>query len=88
MLAKRGESAEPARKPAKRPAKAARPRRKKGDVSIKGLTAPEVTGDTPTAEIEVLGQAIRESGGAVVGSYRDPAGGHWHLLASLPMRTS
>jgi ParB family transcriptional regulator, chromosome partitioning protein len=69
------------KKPAK---KAARPRRKKGP-SIQGLSAPEVTRDAPPAEIESLAQAIRESGGGVVGSYRDPAGGHWHLLASLPI---
>ncbi len=65
--------------------KSATPRRKKGAASIKGLTAPDVTGDTPPAEIEGLGQAIRESGGGVVGSYRDPVGGHWHLVASLPI---
>jgi ParB family transcriptional regulator, chromosome partitioning protein len=65
--------------------KTAKPRKKKGAISIKGLTAPEVTRDAPPADIEALGQAIRESGGAVVGSYRDPAGGHWQLIASLPI---
>jgi ParB family chromosome partitioning protein len=81
MLEKRA-----ADKPAKKPARpAARPRRKKGAVTITGLSAPEVTGDSPPPEIEVLGQAIRDSGGGVVGSYRDPAGGHWHLIASLPI---
>lgn len=81
-MAKRAESAGSVKKPAKKPGN---PRRKKGVVSIKGLTAPEVTSDTPPAEIESLGQAIRESGGGVVGSYRDPVGGHWHILASLPI---
>jgi ParB family chromosome partitioning protein len=81
-MAKRAGSTGPAKKAAKKPGK---PRRKKGAVSIEGLTAPEVTDDTPPAEIEVLSQAIRESGGGVVGCYRDPAGGHWQLLASLPM---
>jgi ParB family transcriptional regulator, chromosome partitioning protein len=82
MLAKRSGSTEPAKKAAKKPSK---PRRKKGAVSIKGLTAAEVTGGTPPAEIESLTQAIRESGGGVVGCYRDPVGGHWHVLASLPI---
>jgi ParB family chromosome partitioning protein len=81
-MAKRAGSTGPEKKAAK---KSARPRRKKGAVSIKGLTAPEVTRDTPPAEIEGLSQAIRESGGGVVGSYRDPVGGHWHLVASLPI---
>jgi ParB family chromosome partitioning protein len=84
MLAKRSGSTEPAKKPAK---KQARPRRKKGAVSIQGLTAPEVTGAAPPPEIEGLSQSIRESGGGVVGSYRDPVGGHWHLLASLPIES-
>ena len=81
-MAKRAEAAGEAKKPAKKPVK---PRRKKGAVSIKGLTAPEVASYTPPAEIEVVSQAVRESGGGVVGSYRDPVGGHWHLLASLPL---
>ena len=81
-MAKRAGSTGSTKKPAKKPA---RPRRKKGTVSIEGLTAPEVTSGAPTAEIEGLSQAIRESGGGVVGSYRDPAGGHWQLLASLPI---
>ncbi|MGA2641969.1 MAG: ParB/RepB/Spo0J family partition protein [Spirochaetia bacterium] len=85
-MAKRAESAGPARKAGEKPAKKpAKPRRKKGAVSILALTAHEVAGSAPPAEIDALSQAIRESGGAVVGSYRDPAGGHWHLLASLPI---
>jgi ParB family chromosome partitioning protein len=84
-MGNRSASSGPAKKAAKKPAKAATPRRKKGAVSIKGLTALEVTGDAAPAEIEALGQAVRESGGGVVGSYRDPAGGHWHLIASLPI---
>ena len=71
-----------AKKAAKQPSK---PRRKKGAVSIKGLGAREVTDDAPPPEVESLGQAIRESGGGVVGSYRDPVGGHWQIIASLPI---
>jgi ParB family chromosome partitioning protein len=82
MLAKRTGSTEPEKKPSKKPAGK---RRKKGALSIRGLTASEVTGETPPAEIESLAQAIRETGGGVVGSYRDPVGGHWHLIASLPI---
>jgi ParB family transcriptional regulator, chromosome partitioning protein len=86
MLAKRSGSTEPPQKPEKKAAKKpARPRRKKGAVTIQGLAAPEVTSGTPPAEIEGLGQAIRDGGGGVVGSYRDPVGGHWHLIASLPL---
>jgi ParB family chromosome partitioning protein len=69
--------------PKKAGKKAAKPRRKK--VKLEGLTAPEVTRDAPPAEIEALARIIRESGGGVVGSYRDPVGGHWQLIASLPL---
>jgi ParB family transcriptional regulator, chromosome partitioning protein len=65
--------------------KQAGPRRKKSAVSIKGLAAAEVTGESPPLWIEGLSQVIRESGGGVVGSYRDPVGGHWQLVASLPL---
>jgi ParB family transcriptional regulator, chromosome partitioning protein len=65
--------------------KTAKPRKKKGAVTIQGLTAAEVTGDAPPLAIEGLRQAILDVGGGVVGSYRDPVGGHWHLIASLPI---
>jgi ParB family chromosome partitioning protein len=85
-MARKSEGTEPARKPAKKAAKQpGKPRRKKGAYSIKGLSAPEVTSDSPPAEVEALAQAVRESGGGVVGSYRDPVGGHWHIIASLPI---
>ena len=59
--------------------------RKKSARSLPGLTASEVVGSQPPPEIETLGQAIRDCGGGVIGAYRDPAGGHWHLVASLPV---
>jgi ParB family chromosome partitioning protein len=85
-MATRANSAGAARDPAKKAAKKTpKPRRKKGAVAIKGLTAAEVTNGAAPEEIQALSQAIRDSGGGVVGSYRDPAGGHWHLVASLPI---
>ncbi len=65
--------------------KPARPRKKKGALSIEGLSAVEVTAEPSPPEIEGMGRLIRESGGGVVGTYRDPVGGHWHLIASLPI---
>ncbi len=63
---------QPARKRARKPA------------SPRGLRAADVAGGTPPPEIDELGQAVRECGGGVVGAYRDPVGGHWQLIASLP----
>ncbi len=68
-----------------KPKRTGKPSRKRGARPLPGLTAPEVVGSPPPAEIEALGQAIRESGGGIVGAYRDPVGGHWHLVASLPV---
>ncbi len=82
-MAKKSDSTE--RKPRNAAKTPGKPRKKKGASSIKGLSAPEVTSDAPPPEIETLVQAIRESGGGVVGSYRDPVGGHWHVMASLPI---
>jgi ParB family transcriptional regulator, chromosome partitioning protein len=65
--------------------RASRPRRRKGPASPQGLTAPEVVGGSLPAEIQSLGQAIQEGGGGVVGAYRDPMGGFWQLVASLPI---
>jgi ParB family chromosome partitioning protein len=63
---------------------AARPRRKKGPSGPQGLAAPEVVSGTVPPEIDALRQAVQDSGGGVVGAYRDPMGGFWHLVASLP----
>ena len=72
-------------KSADTPKPAAGPRRKKGPVSPQGLTAPEVVNGSLPAEIQSLGRAIQESGGGMVGAYRDPIGGFWHIVASLPV---
>ena len=59
-------------------------RRKKRPAALPGLTAMEVVGAAPPAEVDALCDAIREAGGGVVGAYRDPVGGHWQVAASLP----
>jgi len=62
-----------------------RSRRTKRAAAPQGLSAGEVPGGSPPAEVEALCTAVRESGGGVVGTYRDPVGGHWQVLASLPI---
>ncbi len=69
------------------PKRATRPRRKKGPAAPQGLAATEVVAGPPPTELEALGQAVREGGGGVVGAYRDPVGGSWQLIASLPMES-
>lgn len=67
-----------------KPKRATKPRRKKGPAAPQGLAAPEVVSGSLPPEIQSLGQAIQESGGGVVGAYRDPMGGFWQVVASLP----
>ena len=70
---------------AKDPA-AKKPRaRKRAEPVARGLTAAEVAGDAPPAELGKLQAQLQADGGAVIGCYRDPLGGHWQLLAALPL---
>lgn len=58
--------------------------RKKAAAAPTGLSAVEVVAPEIPAALRELADAIRNHDGGVVGAYRDPIGGHWHLLASLP----
>ena len=59
-------------------------RRKRPDPSSVGLAPRDVVGDPP-AEIASLGRMVAADGGAPIAPYRDPLGGHWLLLAALPV---
>ena len=74
-------------KATKEGAKAKRPRRrvKAAEASSRGLTAAQVGSGSPPARVEALRRTIEEDGGVVLGVYRDPIGGHWQLLAGLPI---
>jgi len=60
-------------------------RRKKGTPEPRGLTPKQVAGGDPPAAIQRLGEAIEGDGGVVLGAYREPLGGQWQILASLPI---
>ena len=61
-------------------------RKKKGATpEPRGLSAPQVGTGTPPAPVRALAESIDADGGAVLGSFRDPLGGHWQLMASLPI---
>jgi ParB family chromosome partitioning protein len=61
-----------------------RTRKPKGSAAPIGLAAPETVAGPPPAELAELSRAVEECGGGVVGAYRDPVGGHWQIVASLP----
>ncbi len=51
----------------------------------RGLTAGQVAAANPPAKVEALRAAIEEDGGSYLGSFRDPIGGNWQILAALPI---
>jgi len=60
-------------------------RRKKKPAEPRGLDAAKLAAGDHPAAIEQLAKFIAEDGGAVLGVYRDPLGGHWQVLAALPL---
>ena len=66
-----------------KPAKKKGTRRKK-TVAPRGLAAPEVVGGSVEAIDELIAGIVAD-GGAVIGSYREPLGGMWQLVAALPI---
>ena len=59
-------------------------RKKKVEPSSRGLTPAQVAGEAP-ASLAGLQAEIVDDGGRVLAVYRDPLGGHWQILAVLPL---
>jgi len=51
----------------------------------RGLTAARLASATPPAKLERLAESIEGDGGSVLGTYKDPLGGSWQVLAGLPI---
>ena len=66
-------------------AKRSKRKRAAVEAASRGLDARRVAGATPPAPIEELSRSIESDGGVVLATYRDPLGGHWQLLAALPL---
>jgi len=63
-----------------------RGRKKKAvEPASRGLSAAQVAAGSAPRELERLSEAVEARHGRVVGVYRDPLGGHWQLVASLPI---
>jgi len=67
--------------------KATTPRKRKVKVEAGsvGLTAEEVVGGSPPAEVAKLQKEIEPAGGKGLAVYREPLGGHWVALSALPL---
>jgi len=65
---------------------APRKRRKRvAEAASRGLTAAQVAATAPPAKVGQLIESIEQAGGRTIGAYRDPLGGHWQVLACLPV---
>jgi ParB family transcriptional regulator, chromosome partitioning protein len=73
-----------AEKKAKKKPGVPRKRRKLAGKSI-GLEARELLTTATPSDIGILQEAIEEDGGRVLASYREPFGGHWLIMAALPI---
>jgi ParB family transcriptional regulator, chromosome partitioning protein len=71
-------------KSAKKPARRAR---KKAVVAprSRGVAADALAAGSPPAATARLAETIIADGGSVLAQYRDPLGGHWQILAGLPI---
>lgn len=80
---KKAEQGDAAAKPARAP------RRKKAQAIARagprGLPADELAASARPQEIDDLARAIEADGGSVLAIYREPIGGHFCLLAGLPI---
>jgi ParB family chromosome partitioning protein len=61
-----------------------RRRKPAAEPSSRGLL-PEQMAAEPPASLDALRAQVQADGGRVLACYRDPVGGHWQLLAALPL---
>ncbi len=61
------------------------PRKKKAVAGSVGLSARELSEGEPPPEVRELAERIEGDGGKALATYRDPYGGRWLVLASLPI---
>src|SRR5215211_3544334 len=62
-------------------------KRKKATVQAasRGLDARRLASAAPPMSVTTLARTIEDDGGGILATYRDPLGGHWQLLAALPI---
>ncbi len=60
-------------------------RARKAAAGSRGLAPADLTAEAPSGPARDLAAAIERDGGVALASYRDPLGGHWVVLAALPI---
>jgi len=66
-------------------AKKKKKKKESAPAASRGLDARRLASTQPPASVQTLAGAIEDDGGSVLATYRDPIGGHWQLLAALPI---
>lgn len=59
--------------------------KRKAPPEPRGLEARRLAGAQSPAAVAALAQQVGDDGGSVLATFRDPLGGHWQLLAALPL---
>jgi ParB family transcriptional regulator, chromosome partitioning protein len=72
-------------KPKKKARAEGRRRRRKPAGQSTALTPTELQAAAPQGDVAELHRAIEQDGGKVLSVYREPYGGHWLILAALPI---
>ena len=64
-----------------------RAKKKKPEVEAgsRGIDARRLATAAPPASVAALARTIEQDGGSALATYRDPLGGHWQILAALPI---
>ena len=65
--------------------KATRKKKHQGEPGTRGLEPTALAEGKRPAGLADLVRAVEGDGGTVIGTFRDPIGGHWQLLAALPL---
>jgi ParB family chromosome partitioning protein len=73
------------KKAAASPSAPKRTRKVKPAAGSIGITAEECGEGSPPAAVAALGGIVGARGGCVLATYREPLGGHWVVLASIPI---
>jgi ParB family chromosome partitioning protein len=65
--------------------KTVRKRKKTAEPASRGIAAARLADGSPSPAVAALTAAIGAGGGSVLAVFRDPLGGHWQVLAGLPV---
>jgi len=60
-------------------------KKKAAEPQSRGLNAAQLASATPPPQVTDLRRAIEQDGGWILGTYREPIGEHWHILAAIPL---